>query len=159
MKKVNVRNIPEELWTSPKGTFAAAGKGVSIALGRDSSSTDLMKRQPFDVEILRVLPGKKAYPYHSHGAQWEFYHVISGRGKMRHAEGIAEIEEGDAIIFKPGEAHQIINDSGGDLVLYVIADNPISESVHYPDRERWMVYSPERRLMQPSGDDYYEGHE
>ncbi len=156
MKKINVRDVPEESWISPRGDYSAAGKGVSIALGRDSSSTDLMKRHPFDVEILRVPAGKKAYPYHAHSAQWEFYHVISGRGKMRHDAGSADIEEGDVMIFKPGEAHQIINDSQGDLVLYVIADNPIGESAYYPDRERWMVYAPERRLMRPAEEGYYE---
>jgi uncharacterized cupin superfamily protein len=27
---------------------------------------------------LRSPPGKAPYSYHSHSAQWEFYHVISG---------------------------------------------------------------------------------
>jgi hypothetical protein len=32
-----------------------------------------MDRHPFDVEILRVPPGKAPYPYHSHSAQWLVY--------------------------------------------------------------------------------------
>ena len=47
--------------------------------------------------------GKIPYPYHSHSAQWEFYHVISGKGIVRHKEGRLPIETGDAFIFEPGE--------------------------------------------------------
>jgi hypothetical protein len=69
MRKVNVEHLEELTWSSPKGKFAAAGKQVSEALGRKPLSTDLKERHPFDIEILRVPPGKAAYPYHSHSAQ------------------------------------------------------------------------------------------
>ena len=69
-------------------------------------AVDMMERHPFDVEILRIPPGKIPYPYHSHSAQWEFYHVISGHGLSRDAEGTTPIEPGDAFLFKPGEPHQ-----------------------------------------------------
>ncbi|MFP6877313.1 MAG: cupin domain-containing protein, partial [Roseibacillus sp.] len=124
MKKVNTKDLKEETWNSPKGTYAGAGKEVSIALGRKPQSTDMMERHPFDVEILRVAPGKKPCPYHSHSAQWEFYHVISGSGVSRDEGGETPIEEGDAFIYSPGEAHQLINTGEEDLVIYVVADNP-----------------------------------
>ena len=87
MRKVNTNNMEELVWSSPKGKFGGAGKQVSEALGRKPFSTDLMERHPFDIEILRIPPGKAAYPYHTHSAQWEFYHVISGRGVARHRMG------------------------------------------------------------------------
>ena len=142
LKIVNTNDLPEEDWTSPNGRYAASGKDVSIALGREGKSTDLLKRHPFDLEISRIPPGKTNTPFHAHSAQWEFYHVLSGTGQVRHADGLSPIRAGDAMVFKPGEAHQFINDSEADLVLYVIADNPISESVYYPDEERWLVLSP-----------------
>ena len=58
MKKINTNDIKEDEWKSPKGSFKGAGRQVSISLGRDPLSTDLMKRHPFDVEILRIPPGK-----------------------------------------------------------------------------------------------------
>src|SRR5690242_12281028 len=101
----------EELtWTSPKGTFAGSGREVSEALGRKPHSTDFMERHPFDIEILRIPPGKAPYPYHSHALQWEFYHVISGLGTVRHEGGVTNITAGDAFIFKPGEPHQLKNE-------------------------------------------------
>lgn len=107
MRKVNTNQMSEQTWSSPKGKFAAAGKDVSEELGRKPQSTDLRERHPFDVEICRVPPGKSHYPFHSHSAQWEFYHVISGRGKVRHKDGTTAIEPGDAFIFPPDEPHQL----------------------------------------------------
>ena len=159
MLKINSNQLAEEPWASPKGKFAGASKSVSEALGRKPASTDLNERHPFDVEILRIPAGKIPYPYHSHSAQWEFYHVISGQGRVRHQDGTAPIEAGDAFVFKPGEPHQLINDSSQDLVLYVVADNPIGESVYYHDSKKWAVRSPERRVFRGEPLAHYDGEE
>lgn len=159
MRKVNTNKMSEVTWTSPKGKFGGAGKEVSEELGRKPASTDLRERHPFDVEISRIPPGKSACPYHSHSAQWEFYHVISGTGLVRHKDGKTPIEPGDAFIFQPGEPHEVINNSSEDLVLYVVADNPIGESCYYPDSNKWLVRSPERRLLRSEGLEYYDGEE
>lgn len=159
MRKVNTNQLSEETWSSPKGKFCGAGKQVSEALGRRPSSMDLRERHPFDIEICRIPAGKSAYPYHSHSAQWEFYHVISGRGVVRHHNGSTAIAPGDAFIFEPGQPHQITSDSTDDLILYVVADNPIGESNHFPDSDKWVVRSPERRFVCAANQDYYAGEE
>jgi uncharacterized cupin superfamily protein len=159
MRKINTKDIEEVTWTSPKGKFAGAGKEVSEALGRKPRSTDLRERHPFDVEICRIPPGKSPYPYHSHSAQWEFYHVISGQGLVRDLEGTTPIEAGDAFIFEPGQPHQFTNNGAEDLIIYVVADNPIGESCHYPDSNKWYVGSPERNIIRSAKLDYYDGEE
>jgi uncharacterized cupin superfamily protein len=159
MQKVNTHQLSEDKWKSPKGLFAGAGKQVSEALGRKPQSMDLLERHPFDVEILRIPPGKTPYPYHLHSAQWEFYHVISGQGQARHEGGTTALEPGDAFLFKPGEPHQILNNGDEDLVLYVIADNPVGESVYYPDSGKWGVRVPERRVFRGDALEYYDGEE
>ncbi len=159
MKKVNTKDIVEELWSSPRGKFAGGYKGISLALGRKEHSTDLRERHPFDVEICRVPPGKSNYPYHAHSAQWEFYLVLSGRGRVRHTDGTSPIESGDAFLFQPDEPHQIINDGDADLLLYVVADNPIGESCYYPDSGKWLVRSPERRFVRSDPLKYDDGEE
>ena len=159
MNKINTREVPEDPWSSPKGKFSGFSQCISEALGRKPLSTDLKERHPFDVEIVRLPPGTTPYPFHSHSAQWEFYHVISGRGRVRHANGTETIETGDAFLFKPGEPHQLINDSDADLLIYVVADNPIGESCHYPDSGKWLVRSPERRLLRGEPVEYYDGEE
>jgi uncharacterized cupin superfamily protein len=159
MRKVNIRDIAEEAWISPKGKFASIDQELSVALGRDMHSTDLNLRHPFDVEICRIPAGKAMCPYHSHSAQWEFYHVIEGAGQVRDESGFTSVATGDVFIFKPGEAHQVISDGTSDLVLYIVADNPLGESCHYPDSGKWMVRSPERKLIRSESLDYFEGEE
>lgn len=162
MRKINVKEIAEEAWSSPKGKFGGASKEISVALGRNPSSMDLKERHPFDVELCRIPPGKIHSPYHAHSAQWEFYHVLSGKGQVRHSEGITPIEPGDAFLFEPDRPHQLINNGAADLVLYVVADNPVGESCHYPDSRKWLVRSPERRVIRAEGAeglDYYDGEE
>jgi len=159
MQRANSNQLTEEDWISPKGKFTGFSKPLSEALGRKPNSTDLNERHPFDVEILRIPPGATPYPYHSHSAQWEFYHVISGHGLMRHENGTDAVGPGDAFIFKPGEPHQLVNNTTHDLVVYVVADNPVGESVHYPDSQKWLVRSPERRLIRSDSLDYYDGEE
>ena len=159
MRKINTKEIEEYSWSSPKGNFMGAGKGVSEALGRNPLSSDLNERHPFDIEILRIPAGQKPYAYHSHSAQWEFYHVISGNGSVRHKDGTTKIEAGDAFIFRPDEPHQLINDSAADLVLYVVADNPVGESSYFHDSKKWIVRSPERNIIRSESLEYYDGEE
>lgn len=162
MRKVNTNEIPERPRLSPKGRFARAGRPISEALGRDPNSLDLSERHPFDVEIQRVPPGKSSSTFHSHSAQWEFFHVISGSGSVRHDGGTDAIVAGDAFLFKPGEAHQMTNTGTADLVVYVVADNPIGESTHYPDSRKWSVRSPQPRVIRPADAeslDYWDGEE
>ncbi len=159
MRKVNTNEMAEVEWSSPRGNFGGAGKEVSEALGRNPKSTDLRERHPFDVEISRIPPGKSPCPYHSHSAQWEFYHVISGQGSVRHLEGSTSIVPGDAFLFEPGQPHQIFNTGSEDLVLYIVADNPIGESCHYPDSNKWLVRSPQNKLIRSEDLEYYDGEE
>src|SRR2546421_93385 len=114
MRKVNIRDVAEESWVSPKGKFGGASKNISIALGRNPA-------------------GKTAYPYHSHSAQWEFYYVLSGKGVVRHKDGPTRIEAGDAFLFQPEDPHTFSSEGNEDLVIFIIADNPIGESSYYPD--------------------------
>lgn len=159
MRKINTNDVYEgEIW-SPNRKMGGYGRELSIALGRKPDATDLLERHPFDVEIQRIPAGVSSCPYHSHSAQWEFYYVLSGRGVIRDDAGKTPVEAGDAFIFKPGEAHQIFGGDTEELVVMCIADNPVGESCHYPDSEKWLVRSPERRLMRSEPLDYFDGED
>jgi uncharacterized cupin superfamily protein len=159
MKIINSNDVSWERRASPSGKYCREQRNISEALGRDRRSTDLDKRHPFDVDVTKIPPKAALCPYHSHSAQWEFYHVISGEGTVRHAEGSAEIVAGDAFIFKPGEPHQIVNTGSEDLIVYVIADNPVGESCFYPDSNKWAVKSPDYRIIRSDPLDYYDGED
>ena len=162
MKKVNVNEIKEEPWQSPRGKYGASFKGISEALGREPTSLDLSKRHAFDLEWTRLPPGKPNFPYHAHSAQWELYLVVSGKGTVRHKDGRTDVEADDAFIFGPDEPHQITNSGEEDLVYYVIADNPIGESGYYPDTGKWKVNkssAADRVVIKGEETDYFEGEE
>ena len=159
MRKANVKDVPEQERKSPKGKFGRFTKNISVALGREPESLDVSKRHPFDLALVRVPKGKAVCPYHAHAAESEFYLVLSGRGSVRDKDGITEVGPGDAFFFQPGEAHQLSNGSDEDFVYYVIADNPIGESCYYPDSNKWLVCSPERRFLRSEALDYFDGEE
>jgi hypothetical protein len=64
------------------------------------------------------------------------YHVVGGYGKVCDESGLTSIEKGARHPFQTAKAHQIIKDSDNDLIVYVVADNPISESVYLPTNQR-----------------------
>ena len=139
MRKVNLKDIPEQEKKSPKGKFARMTKNISIALGRQQDSLDLTKRHPFDLALVRIPKGKTLCPYHTHAAESELYLVVSGRGNVRDKDGVTEVGPGDAFLFQPGEAHQLSNAGDEDFVYYVIADNPRGDSCYYPDSGKFAV--------------------
>ena len=162
MRKVNINEIEEEAWQSPGGKYAVSFKGISEALGREPASVDLSKRHPFDLEWNCVPPGKPNFPYHAHSAQWELYLIVSGEGNVRHKNGTTDVVAGDAFIFGPDEAHQLINSGQEDLAYYVIADNPIGESSYYPDTGKWKVNkssAADRVVIKGRETDYFDGEE
>ena len=161
MRKINLEDVPEEERKSPKGKFHKFVKDISIALGRDKKSLDLAKRHPFDLALVRIPAGKSYCPYHSHGAESEFYLVVSGRGSVRDKGGTTEVAAGDAFFFGPGEAHQLANAGEEEFVYYVIADNPRGDSCYYPDSRKWAApwEGSEEAIIRGEIADYYEGEE
>lgn len=63
------------------------------------------------------------------------------------------MDGGKAPRFKPGVRTQ------NQLTFPVVSDNPLGESCYYPDSQKWLVRSPERRLMRSDALDYYDGEE
>ena len=88
--------------------------------------------------------------------------VISGKGSVRHKDGITEVVPGDAFIFGPDEPHQLSNPGREDLIYYVIADNPIGESSYFPDSGKWKVNkssAADRVVLKGKETDYFDGEE
>ena len=166
MRKVNLKDVEEREKQSPKGKFHRFVKNISVALGREPESLDLMKRHPFDLALVRIPKGKSLCPYHAHAAESELYLVVSGRGSIRDKDGSTIVTEGDAFFFQPGEAHQVTNAGEEDFVYYVIADNPRSggatgDSCFYPDSGKWAVVNEqlEEVIVTGTETDYFDGEE
>ena len=159
MRKVKESEVPKDIRKSPKGAFALTRQHVSLKLGGIANVGTYGGGHPFDIELTTIPAGKKNYPYHAHVSQWEYYIIISGRGRfLDNDRAWHTIEVGDHLICPPGEAHQIENDGDVDLVFYVIADNPLADVASYPNTDKRYL-RPENKLIQFTEADYYAGEE
>jgi uncharacterized cupin superfamily protein len=159
MRKANLSDLPAESWESPRGKFKSWGKSLNDAVGGDSRSMDLTKRWPFEVELAGIPPGKANCPFHSHAVQYEFYIVVAGTLTVRDKDGETEAKPGDFFMFGPGEAHQLINRTAEDVSYYCIADNPLGDTCHYPDSNKWTVRLPQPQVLKGEQAEYFEGED
>ena len=158
MKKINLATVSVEVTQSPKGRFRLFSQDISAAIRAGNGYKSRTAPCPFEVELVRLPPRAVNWPYHAHSAQWEFYMVVSGRGQVRTPTGKVEVREGDCFVHSPGEPHQLTNTGATDLVYYVIADNPPSDSCHYPDSNKWKVPG-QSKPVRVTPAEYYDGEE
>ena len=161
MDKLNENDVPTQHSLSPKGSFEMTRKHISIGMrgGESYISGPWEGGPPFDVELTRIPPGKKNFPYHSHSCQWEYYIFLSGSGKFRDEnDEWHAIRAGDHFQFAAGQAHQILNNGESDLVYYIIADNTLVEVVKYPDTGKTLIL-PDMKLGHMKKAGYYDDEE
>lgn len=160
MHKIHIADVPEQPFTSPKGKFACVSQCISESIGRVPRSDKKSESHPFDVELCRIPPGTSMCPYHSHTTQFEYYIVLGGRGRVRHADGFTEVGVGDHFYFRPGEAHQLFCEGNEDFVIYIIADDPPGDGAFYPDSGKYSFpQTLGRTIIQGTPADYFDGEE
>lgn len=155
----NEADVEWSLDRSPKGNFESYNRSVSLELSAEARDPlGAAKARPFEVELVRLAPGRTNCPRHSHSMQWEYYIVVSGHGQMLQADGEEPIpmEPGDHVIQPPGWIHTVSNSGGEDLTYYVIADNPVDETCHYPDSRKWYAAG---HLFRMTDVGYWDGEE
>jgi uncharacterized cupin superfamily protein len=88
--------------------------------------------------LWELPPGEAAYPYHFHYSDEEIVIVLSGRPSLRTANGVRELEEGEALRFPLGEegAHQILNRSEQTATFLAISSSGRTDVVVYPDSDK-----------------------
>ena len=165
---INESQIGWEHHASPKGRFEVHELSISWNLTapvKEPPSCEwrelpdaAVRRRPFEVDLVRVPPGKWAWPRHYHSLQWEYYIVLSGRGEMVQEKGEPGIpmRPGEHIVQPPGWVHTIANIGDEDLVYYVIADSPEDEHCYYPDSDK---YAAAGTVYRPQEVDYWDGEE
>ena len=158
MHKINLSGVPVEENKSPKGRYHSFGQDITQAMRQNNGGKTKPNTWPFEVELVRLPARATNWPYHSHSAEWEFYMIVGGRGKLRTESGTVEVREGDCFAHQPGEAHQIINSGATDLLYYVIASNEASDVCHYPDSKKWSLPG-EKETVRVQPVNYYEGEE
>lgn len=117
--------------------------------------------------VIRVPPGKRAWPYHAHCSLEEMFHILAGVGTLRHAGREYPVRAGDFICSPadPEQPHQLVNTSDEDLVYIALGTEPATDVVLYPDSGKVGVWhsghgdgKPVRLVVRESaGVDYWDG--
>lgn len=158
MKKVNLEAIPWVEHRSPKGKFHAFFRDTAAAMDGAKGGPKFAGPPPFEVELVRLPPGARNFPFHSHATEWEFYLVVSGTGVMRVNRRRVPLAPGDCVMCPPGDAHQVHNNGAADLLYYVVANQSPTDVWHYPDSGKWGSRAI-GKYFRVTPLDYYDGEE
>ena len=109
-----------------------------------------------------VPPGKRSCPFHSHRAEEEMFFIVKGTGTLRYGSETRKIRAGDVICCPTGgpeTAHQIVNDSDGELAYLSISTMMPAEVCEYPDSKKIGAFGGGLRHMTHTEDslDYWVG--
>lgn len=127
--------------------------------------------QKLGYNLVKLQPGKVAWPYHFHHVLEELFVILDGSGKIRYGDRELPLRAGDVVCCPTGKeaAHQIINDSDGELRYLAISNKSTAEVAEYPDTGKYGVFvadgdnpmMPAVREIFPrdAGIDYWEGEE
>ena len=68
-----------------------------------------------------LRPGKSTSG-HQHAGQEEVYNFVKGKGNMKVDDEVFPVKEGDVILIKDGQFHQVINNSDNNLYFVCVFD-------------------------------------
>jgi uncharacterized cupin superfamily protein len=121
--------------------FAEFGKGDKFHAGRAPVS-DRIGAEKLGYAVIRLAPGKRAWPYHSHHTIEEFFYIIEGQGTLRHAGQEYPLRAGDFVCSPPDpdQPHQIVNTSAASLTYIALSTMEHSDVMLYPDSGKYGVF-------------------
>jgi uncharacterized cupin superfamily protein len=105
------------------------------------------------VNLVRVPPGRRAFPAHRHHLEEEWVFVISGTAEVRLDDTMHRLGPGGFVAFPPGgPVHAVRNPSAAeDLVCLTGGENAAAEIVDFPDAGRRLVRGQGLLAAAPSG--------
>jgi quercetin dioxygenase-like cupin family protein len=90
--------------------------------------------------VIRVPPGEKVRPAHSHPEGEEVIYVMSGAGRVLVAGEVATVRAGSTVLFPRGAVHMLQNTSSEEMKVVCFFAPPTSlsnyvlhEGVDFPD--------------------------
>jgi len=121
--------------------YSEFGKGEKFQAHRAPVSTQIGAKK-LGYAVVKLKPGKRAWPYHSHFAAEELFYVIQGNGTLRHADEEYPIRAGDFICSPPDpkQPHQIINTSDQELTYIALGTEEPTDVFLYPDSDKYGVW-------------------
>jgi quercetin dioxygenase-like cupin family protein len=101
---------------------------------------DRVKAQNCSVCVIRIAPGDKVFPAHSHPNGEEVIYILSGSGRVLVDGDVAPVRTGSTVLFPQGKPHMLHN-SGAEEMKVVCFFSPatslenyrIHEGIDFPD--------------------------
>jgi len=123
--------------------------------------------QQLGMSVVKIPPGKAAFPYHNHYAIEEVFYILEGSGDMIYGQNPVPkpIKQGDIIVCRAGgpeTAHQLRNsDATRPLVYLAVSTKAVVDYVEHPMSQKFCVWvNPAHRMViphNPPGLRYYCG--
>jgi uncharacterized cupin superfamily protein len=123
--------------------------------------------QQLGMSVVKIPPGKAAFPYHNHYAIEEVFYILEGNGDMIYGQNPVPkaLRQGDIIVCRAGgpeTAHQIRNcDPTRHLVYLAVSTKAVVDYVEHPMSQKFCVWvNPAHRMViphNPPGLRYYCG--
>jgi uncharacterized cupin superfamily protein len=122
-------------------SYKTFGKGNKFQADRAQVSATIGAKK-LGYAVIRLQPGKRAWPYHSHHMIEELFYVLSGTGTLRHAGEEYPIRAGDFICSPadPEQPHQIVNSSDEELMYIALSNEFEADVMLYPDSNKYGVW-------------------
>ncbi len=90
--------------------------------------------------VIRVAPGEKVRPAHSHPNGEEVIYIISGSGRVMVDGAVDQVEAGTAVLFPQGKVHMLHNTGTGEMKVVCFFAPPTNlenyrffEDVDFPE--------------------------
>ena len=133
--------MPKPIINIDELEFTSFGKGDKFHAERAPVSTNI-GAEKLGYAVIRLQPGKRAWPYHSHHVLEEMFYILEGSGTLRHADEEYPIRAGDFICSPPDPAqpHQIINTSDNELTYIALSNDLTTDVMLYPDSGKYGVW-------------------
>jgi quercetin dioxygenase-like cupin family protein len=103
-------------------------------------SNDALKASNCSVCVIRVAPGEKCRPAHSHPNGEEVIYIINGSGRVLVAGEVRNVSGGTAVLFPQGAIHMLHNTGREEMKVVCFfapatgVDNyQLHEGVDFPD--------------------------
>ena len=132
--------------------FNSFGKGEKFQADRAPVSPQIGARK-LGYAVIRLEPGKRAWPYHSHHVVEEMFYILSGAGTLRHAGEEYPVRAGDFICSPadPQQPHQIVNSSENELTYIALSSEMKTDVMLYPDSGKYGVWHGDASDLQAPG--------
>ena len=96
------------LHESQAKAVALPGRSLSWLVG-NGSGNDQLQAENCSVCTIRIPPGEKARPAHSHPNGEEVVYILSGSGRALVAGEVAPVKKGSIVVFPKAAVHMLHN--------------------------------------------------